>query len=155
WHTDPVLQRVLGEMGEGEFAREIGEIQRLEKMLADEGVLLLKYWFHLSRSQQKKRLAELEADPKTRWRVADLDWKYFKLYKRFIRVCDPFLRKPATAEAPWVVGPGADARYRSLTVARHLLAGMRERVGEKPVKRVAARIPPLPAPVDRLNVLRA
>src|SRR5258706_1748706 len=155
WHTDPVLQRVLGEMGDGEFAREIGEIQRLEKMLADEGVLVLKYWFHLSRRQQKKRLSELERDPKTRWRVSELDWKYFKLYKKFIKVCDPFLRKTSTAEAPWVGVPGADARYRSLTVCRHLLAAVRERLDEKPVKRAADRIPPLPAPVDRLNVLRA
>jgi polyphosphate kinase 2 (PPK2 family) len=73
WHTDPVLQSVLGELSDGEFQREIGEIQRLEKMLADEGVLLLKYWFHLSRRQQKKRLEDLASDPKTRWRVHDLD----------------------------------------------------------------------------------
>jgi polyphosphate:AMP phosphotransferase len=155
WHTDPVLQRVLGDMGDGEFQREIGEIQRLEKMLSDEGVLVLKYWFHLSRRQQRKRLKELEADPKTRWRVSELDWKYFKLYKKFIKVCDPFLRKTSTAQAPWVVVPGANARYRTLTVCRHLLAATRERLAEKTPKRVADRIPPLPAPVDRLNVLRA
>ena len=155
WHTDPVLQRVLGGMSDGEFQREIGEIQRLERMLADEGVLLLKYWFHLSRKQQKKRLAELEKDPKTRWRVSDLDWRYFKLYKKFVKVCDPFLRKTSTAEAPWVVVPGADPRYRTLTVARHLLASIRERLDEKRAKPSHVRIPPLPASVDRLNVLRA
>jgi polyphosphate:AMP phosphotransferase len=154
WHTDPVLQRVLGEMSDGKFQREIGEIQRLEQMLVNEGVLLLKYWFHLSRRQQKKRLEELESDPKTRWRVHDLDWKYFKLYKKFVKVCDPFLRKTSTAEAPWMVVPGADARYRALAVGRHLLAALRERLDEKPVKRAADRIPPLPA-ADRLNVLRA
>ena len=71
-----------GEISEGEFAREIGEIQRFEKMLSDEGVLLLKYWFHLSKSQQRKRLKELANDPKTRWRVTERDWEYFKLYKQ-------------------------------------------------------------------------
>ena len=155
WHTMPILQRVLGEIRDGEFAREIGEIQRLEKMLCDEGVLLLKYWFHLSKSQQRKRLKSLQSDPKTRWRVTDLDWKYFKLYKRFIKICDPFLRKTSTGEAPWIVVPGADARYRALTVGRHLLAAMRERLGEKPLKRLPDKTPPLPAPADRLNVLRA
>ena len=64
WHTSPIVRRVLGEFDEGEFAREVGEIQRLEKMLCDEGVLLLKYWFHLSRSQQKERLkAACESPP--------------------------------------------------------------------------------------------
>jgi polyphosphate:AMP phosphotransferase len=155
WHTMPIVRRVMREIGEGEFAREIAEIQRFEKMLCDEGVLLLKYWFHLSRSQQKKRLQELADDPKTRWRVTERDLQYFKLYKRFVKVSDPFLRKTSTGEAPWIVVPGADPRYRTLTVARHLLAAMRERLDEKPVKRLPDKTPPLPAPADRLNVLRA
>jgi len=155
WHTMPILNRVMGEIGEGEFAREIGEIQRFEKMLSDEGVLLLKYWFHLSRGQQRKRIKELAGDPKTRWRVADRDLEYLKLYKKFVKVCDPFLRKTSTGECPWIVVPGADPRHRTLTVARHLLASMRERLDEKPLKRVPDRSPPMPAPSDRLNVLRA
>ncbi|MEW6690725.1 MAG: polyphosphate:AMP phosphotransferase [Pseudomonadota bacterium] len=155
WHTMPIIQRVMGEINEGEFAREIAEIQRLEKMLCDEGVLLLKYWFHLSRGQQRKRLKQLAGDPKTRWRVTERDWEYFKLYKKFVKVCDPFLRKTTTAEAPWIVVPGANARYRALTVGRHLLAAMRERLGQKPVKHLPDRTPPLVAPADRLNVLRA
>ena len=155
WHTMPILHRVMGATSEGEFAREISEIQRFEKMLSDEGVLLLKYWFHLSRSQQRKRVKELAGDPKTRWRVTERDWQYLKLYKKFAKVCDPFLRKTSTGETPWIVVPGADARYRMLTVGRHLLAAMRERLDEKPLKRLPDKTPPMPAPTDHLNVLRA
>jgi polyphosphate:AMP phosphotransferase len=155
WHTMPILRRVMRRIDAGEFAREISEIQRFEKMLCDEGVLLLKYWFHLSKSQQRKRMKELAADPKTRWRVTERDREYFKHYKRFIKVSDPFLRKTSTGEAPWIVVPGADARHRTLIVARHLLAAMRERLDEKPLKRLPDRTPPIPAPADGLNVLRA
>ena len=94
-------------------------------MLRDEGVLLLKYWFHLSKDQQKKRLRSLEKDPVTRWRVTETDWAYFKLYDRFVEVCDPFLRQTSTAEAPWIVVPGAEPRYRALKIGR---ASCRERV---------------------------
>src|SRR5436190_327451 len=149
----PVLILIAGVEGAGKS--EIGDIQRFEKMLSDEGVLLLKYWFHLSRRQQKKRMKELAADPKTRWRVTEGDWQYFKLYKRFVKVCDPFLRKTSTGEAPWIVVPGADARFRTLSVARHLLAAMRERLAEKPLKRLTDKTPPLPVRADHLNVLRA
>ena len=156
WHTRPILRRVLREIGAGEFARETAEIQRFEQMLCDEGVLLLKYWFHLSRPQQRKRVKELGADPKTRWRVTEHDLQYLKLHKRFVKVCDPFLRKTSTARAPWIVVPGADERHRTLTVAKHLLAAMRERLDEKPLKRLPDRTPPLPPPpIDRLNVIRA
>ncbi len=155
WHTMPIIQRVSGEIGEAEFAHAIGEIVRLEKMLCDEGVLLLKYWFHLSKPQQKKRLRALEKDPDTRWRVTEREWEYFKVYKKFVRVCEPFLRKTSTGEAPWIVVPGADARYRSLSFGRHLLAAMRERLDEKPVTRLPDKNPPLLAATDKLNVLRA
>jgi polyphosphate:AMP phosphotransferase len=155
WHTLPIVRRVMGEITEGEFLHAIGEIQRLEKMLCDEGVLLLKYWFHLSKGQQKKRLKSLEQDPKTRWRVTDVEWDYFKLYDRFIKVCDPFLRETSTGEAPWIVVPGADAHFRALTVGRHLLAAMRERLDENPVKDLPDKTPPLLMPADRLNVLSA
>ncbi len=154
WHTMPIIQRVMRETGEGEFSRQIAEIQRLEKMLCDEGVLLLKYWFHLSREQQRARLRSLQADPRTRWRVSELDWKYFKLYNRFIKVCDPFLRATSSTEAPWTVVPGVNAGFRALTVGRDLLAAMHSRLDEKPHKKTSNKIPDLGGPTDRLNVLR-
>jgi AMP-polyphosphate phosphotransferase len=153
WHTMPIVQRVMGEIDAGEFSSAIGEVQRLERMLCDEGVLLLKYWFHLSRDQQRKRLKALEKDPKTRWRVTDTEWAYSKLYDRFVDVCEPFVRQTSTAHAPWIVVPAADPYYRALAVGRHLLAAMRERLDEKPVAVVPDKTPPLPAPSDRLNVL--
>jgi polyphosphate:AMP phosphotransferase len=155
WHTQPIVRRVMGEIGDGEFSNAIVEIQRLEKMLCDEGVLLLKYWFHLSKDQQRKRLKSLEKDPGTRWRATETEWAYFKLYDRFVEICEPFLRQTSTAQAPWIVVPAADAHYRALTVGRHLLAAMRERLDEKPAKAAPGNTPPLPAPSDRLNVLTA
>lgn len=155
WHTQPIVQRVMGRIGDGEFAAAIGEIQRLERMLCNEGVLLLKYWFHISKDQQKKRLKALEADPKTRWRVTERDWDYFKLYDRFVETCDSFLHQTSTAQAPWIVVPGAEPRYRALTVGRHLLAAMRARLDDKAGAGRPEATPPLPAPGDRLNVLTA
>jgi len=154
WHTMPIVRRVMGEIDEGEFAGAVADIRRLERMLCEEGVLLVKYWFHLSKGQQKKRLHALEKDPRTRWRVTDLEWDYYKIYDRFIEVCDPFLRETSTGEAPWIVVPGADPRYRALTVGRHLLATLRRRLkdGGKSAKS-AAKALPLPAPPDAVNVL--
>jgi polyphosphate:AMP phosphotransferase len=155
WHTLPIVLRVQGVISKRELGQYIGEIQRLEKMLSDEGVMLVKFWFHLSKDQQKQRLKALEKDPKTAWRVTDMEWKYFKQYDKFVKVCEPFLRETSTGEAPWIVVPGMDARYRSLTVGRHLLAAMRARLGVKPSKAAVSRGQPLLPPADKLNVLRA
>jgi AMP-polyphosphate phosphotransferase len=142
WHTDPIVQRVHGEVSAAQFAEKIDEIVRLEKMLCDEGVLLLKYWFHVSRKVQKKRLKAVGESP-------DLP------YKKYLKVSEAFVRRTSTAEAPWIIVPGANNRYRSLTFGRHLLAAMRERLDDKPVKRAPDRQPPLVKPADNLNVLRA
>jgi polyphosphate:AMP phosphotransferase len=142
WHTDPIVKRVYGEISAARFGDDIDEIVRLEKMLCDEGVLLLKYWFHVSRKVQKKRLKAQGENTKLP-------------YRRFLKVSETFVRRTSTAEAPWIVIPGADDRYRSLTFGRHLLAAMRERLDEKTVRRLPDRQPPLPRPADGLNLLRA
>jgi polyphosphate:AMP phosphotransferase len=155
WHTQPILERVLGRISAAQFERRVSEIQRLEKMLCDEGVLLLKFWFHLSKRQQKKRLKTLAKDPKTSWRVTELDWQLLDLYDDFATVCEPFLRKTSTGEAPWIPVPAADPQYRYLAVGKTLLAALRERLDDKPVKRLPDRNPPLLPAIDSLNVLRA
>ena len=142
WHTDPIVQRVYGEIDAAQFGDQIDEIVRLEKMLCDEGVLLLKYWFHVSRKQQRKRLKAQDDD-------ADLP------YRKFLKVSENFVRRTSTAEAPWIVIPGGEDRCRALTFGRHLLAAMRERLDDKPVRRLPDRQPPLARAVDNLNVLRA
>lgn len=154
WHTMPILERVLGRLGAGGFAQRMEEIMRLERMLAAEGVLLVKYWFHLSKAQQKKRIAALEKDRETSWKVTRYDRALFERYDDFIAVCEPFLRATSTGEAPWTVVPAADERYRALFAGRHLLGALRGRLDTKApppaVPTVAASPPP-----DRVNIIRA
>ncbi len=143
WHTGPIARRVSGESSDDAFAHETATVSRFERMLADEGVLLLKYWFHISKKQQKKNLKQAHE-------------KAEAPYKKFVSVSEAFLRRTSTAEAPWTVVPGADARYRSLTFGRHLLTAMRARVDRKRAAPPAVpRLPPAPLPADNLNVLRA
>jgi polyphosphate:AMP phosphotransferase len=155
WHTQPIVDRVMGRTSAAELDQSIGEILRFEQMLCNEGTLLLKFWFHLSEKQQKSRLKALEKDPETRWRVTKKDWKLFEMYDQFNAVCEPFLRRTSTGDAPWIVVPGGDPRYRTLMFARTILAAIRERLDEKAGRRAPAKNAPLLPPVDRLNVLRA
>ena len=155
WHSQPIVDRVMGRITSARLDQHVDEILRFEQMLADEGTLLLKFWFHLTRDQQRRRLEALAKSPRTRWRVTDLDWKYFKRYDRFVRVAERYSRRTSTAAAPWIVVSGADANYRNLTVGRTLLAAMQQRLATRRPPRAPGRTPPLLPPVDRVNVLRA
>ena len=57
WYTDPIVNRVTGKSKKAELNQSIDEINRFEKMLTDEGALILKFWFHLSKKAQKEILA--------------------------------------------------------------------------------------------------
>ncbi len=153
WHTQPIVDRVYGRIGKAVLAQSIAEIVRFEKMLTDEGALVLKFWFHLSKDRQRKRLKALEKDPKTRWRVTATDWERYKIYDRFRKVSEQFLLQTSKAEAPWIVVEGEDPHYRMLTVGRLLLEAMRERLDQKAVARLPDRTPPMLPRIGHRDVL--
>ena len=154
WYTEPIVQRATGGTSASALLRSLGEIRHLERMLVAEGALILKFWFHLSKSAQKRRLQALHDDPDTRWRVTPTDWERFKRYDRFRKVSAEALRETSTGEAPWTIVDGTQANHRALTVGTHILEALRARLDarRKPVRTAA---PPAPPPLDAHNVLNA
>ncbi len=155
WYTWPILNRVMGLTKPAELDQSLERAKRLEKMLTDEGALIIKFWLHLSKEMQEKRLKLLESNPKTRWRVNKRDWEHYKRYDKFLTVNESVIRHTSTAEAPWIIIEGSDARYRSLTVGRVILEAMRKRLAEPDKKRESnARAAPLLPSIDKLNILQ-
>ncbi len=152
WYSDPILKRVMGHEKRAAFEHRLERIRHLERMLAAEGALILKLWFHLSKTAQKKRFKELLASKETAWRVEPGDLERFKHYDEFVRVCADALRQTSTGEAPWQVIEGSDRHYRSLTAGRLLLDALTARLKGAPPKLSPSAPPPEP-PIDKKNVL--
>lgn len=133
WYTAPIVERVLGKASADALEADLHRIRRHEAMLADEGVVLVKLWFHLSKAQQKTRLRTLESERSTRWRVTDEDWRRFKQYNAFREVSAHALRETSTGHAPWAVVPGLDHRYRSLMAGNILLDALQRCAVEQQV----------------------
>ncbi len=154
WYTWPILNRVVGRTKVADLDQSLERAKRLEKMLTDEGALILKFWMHLSKDKQEKRLKLLEKDPKTRWRVTDRDWKHFKMYDKFRVVHESVIRHTSTAEAPWIIVEGYDARYRGLTVGKVILDAIRKRLKEAGQKTTEVYAPPPLPSIDQLDILK-
>ncbi len=154
WYSDPISAALQRKAKNSELDQNMERIIRFEMMLADEGALILKFWLHLSKESQHKRLKALEKDPATRWRITDKDWKNFKIYDRFRIVAEHALRQTSTPEAPWTIIEGADPRYRSLAVGKAILHALRSRldVPENPC-RTTINQPPIIPRLDTLSVL--
>ncbi len=155
WHTQPIIDRVMGVNSDAQLEKQITDVLRFERMLSDEGTLILKFWFHLTQKQQRKRFKDLAADPRNAWRVTDREREFAKLYPRFSRVAERFTRATSTAEAPWIVVAGNDERFRNLTVGKTLLTAMRERLDDKSKTRAPDRTPPLLPTLDNVTVIRS
>jgi len=132
WYSRPILDRVFKTSKLSDFDRSLDRILAFEKLLADDGALILKFWMHLGRSQQKKRLRALEKDPLLSWRVTKRDWEHWKLYDRFISTAEHALMRTSTGYAPWKIVEGTDHAYRSLAVTTILRDAIRKHVRTNP-----------------------
>jgi polyphosphate:AMP phosphotransferase len=152
WYTEPIVAQALGQEKKAKFWQRLEHIRAFERMLVDEGVVVLKLWFHMSQDGVRARLNALEADPDTAWRVTPEDWARLKRYPDFVGVCAQALRKTSTAQAPWLVIDGSDAAYRSLTAGQHLLRVLQQahQPQTRAVPQHAAPTPPAPLDGGRL-----
>jgi len=154
WYTEPILDRVSGRDKRDAFAHRLERIRHFERMLAAEGALLLKLWFHLSKKAQKERLETLAADKDTAWRVTKEEWRHFRQYDAFVDVCEDAVRETSTGDAPWSVIEGSDHEYRSLAAGRLLAESLEKRLSGR--RRALSPAPPAPSePLDRRTVLTA
>jgi polyphosphate:AMP phosphotransferase len=128
WYSEPIRQRIESEISLKELDARADQINRFEAMLVNEGALVLKFWFHLTKEGQKKRLKALESNPRTAWRVTKWNWDRLKTYDKLQDVAGHFLRMTNTPWAPWVVVEGTDDRYRSLTVGQILLDALKKKL---------------------------
>ena len=153
WYSLPMLARVFGRTDDDALRESIAEIRHLERMLHNEGVLVLKFWLHVTKREQNKRLRRLEKDPDTRWRVTKAHKLLAERHDQAVAIAETMIRETSTGEAPWIVVDGSDHRYRTLTVGKLLLDAVRRRL-DQPVAAELVTAAPVVAQVDNVKLLR-
>jgi polyphosphate:AMP phosphotransferase len=128
WYTQPMIERVFGEIKPARFDQALERIKSFERMMTEDGALIVKFALHLSKKAQRQRLKDLEKNPETHWRVLPTDWKHHKLYGKFNRTAEQVIRETDTEKAPWHIVEAAESRYRDLTVGRILLESLQKRL---------------------------
>lgn len=154
WYSDPIRDHILDRLAKGDLDQRMDQINRFEAMLVNEGALVLKFWFHLSKEGQRTRLKAMEKDPRTAWRVTKESWARLKTYDKLQEAAAHVLRMTNTPWAPWIVVEGTDDRYRSLTVGKVVLDALQKRLAD-PRDQNYPVAPPLAPKIDSLDVLTA
>ncbi|MBZ8143429.1 polyphosphate kinase 2, partial [Rubrivivax gelatinosus] len=98
-----------------------------EKMLVDDGILLLKYWLTVDQAQQEQRFAERLADPLKRWKLSPVDLQARTRYADYGRAREAMLKATHTEHAPWTLVDFNDQRRGRLHLIRDLIARVPDR----------------------------
>ena len=117
-YEDILVPRVHGQLRKKQWQARYEQINDFERMLADNGVVILKFMLHISRAEQKRRLEERLTDPSKNWkfRVGDLDDR--RKWNAFTKAYHGILSNTSTAWAPWFLVPADDKDVRNWLVSR-------------------------------------
>jgi polyphosphate:AMP phosphotransferase len=135
WYTQPIVKRALKQSTREKFAAELTQIATLERMLTDDGALIVKLWFHLSKKAQEKRVEKIVRQQ--RRKLTPYEKSFGKLYDRFAKISEAALQATDTGPAPWHVVEASDARYRDLMAGRLLTEALERRLEKRPAATAA------------------
>ena len=135
WYGRVLVERVEEFASEEEWKRAYGEINDLERTLADEGAIIVKFWLHVSSEEQLKRFEARESDPLKEWKLTAEDWRNREKRPQYEAAVEEMLERTDQPHAPWRVVAGDSKRFARVEVMRlvnaEIEAGMR-RWGQEP-----------------------
>jgi polyphosphate kinase 2 (PPK2 family) len=121
WYFRVLQERVDGSVSKREWQSAFNEINQFERMLTDDGMVIVKLWLHLSKKEQKKRFEAMEKSKFDRWRVTKQDWKAHRRYDDYLEAAEEALERTGTAYAPWTLVEATDKYYRRLRVFKTII----------------------------------
>jgi polyphosphate kinase 2 (PPK2 family) len=123
-YEDVLVVRVHGLVPEGVWSRRYRHINEWERLLAEEGTTILKFFLHISPEEQAERLAARRDDPTKRWKFSLGDLEERKRWSAYMAAYGEVLSRTSTPWAPWHIVPADRKRYRNLVVATALVEAL-------------------------------
>lgn len=119
-YEDVLVARVHELVPRSVWERRYDHINHFESLLADNGTLILKFFLHISKREQRKRLEARENDPTKAWKLSSTDWSEHDLYDEYVGAYEEALTRCSTDVAPWYIVPADHKWFRNLAVAQTL-----------------------------------
>ncbi|MBT2896916.1 polyphosphate kinase 2 [Streptomyces sp. McG3] len=148
WYNRAGVERVMDFCTPEQYRHFLKQAPQFERMLVDDGVLLVKFWFSVSRGEQRTRFAIRQVDPVRQWKLSPTDVASLDLWDEYTAAKVEMFRATDTAYAPWTVVKNNDKKRGRLEAMRSLL--WRFDYDSKDEKGVGAPDPLIVGPADTL-----
>ena len=129
WYGRVLVERVDKIVPEKAWRQAYRDIVDFERMLADDGTVILKFFLHISKKEQKKRFEAIKNDPLEAWRVTDADWARHKKYDEYLAAAEEMLELTDSEYAPWTIVEATSRCYERRKVFDTIIAAMEKRLG--------------------------
>lgn len=116
WYGRVLVERVEAFANEKEWKRAYGEINDFEKMLTEEGAVLVKFWLHISSNEQERRFATRGDDPLRRWKLTDDDWRNRAKRPAYLKAVEEMFERTDSKHAPWDIVAAESKHYARVQV---------------------------------------
>ncbi|MEG0961806.1 MAG: polyphosphate:AMP phosphotransferase [Lachnospiraceae bacterium] len=124
WMDEVTRARLQNGQEETQYKNQIDSVKRMERQLTDDGYLVMKFFFHISQKEQKKRIDLLKKDKNTKWRVSKEDSWQNMHYDKCMEVYDQYLSDTNTSLAPWYIVDAKNKKWAELQVLETLVCGI-------------------------------
>lgn len=122
WYGRVLVERIEGFATHEEWSRAYREIDSFEKLLTDDGTIIVKLWLDVSPEEQLKRFKKRLSDPAKQHKITDEDWRNRSQRELYNAARDDMIRLTDTAYAPWFVIPADDKKYARVRAAEEIIA---------------------------------
>ena len=126
WHHVVAHGYVDGSMSEARRMRMFEDINSFERGLKDDRYEVVKFFMHITRDEQERRLEELQSDEATKWRVDAKDWEQNRSYEAHLAAAEELLARTETEWAPWTIVEAHQLRWARLKVVETLIERIEE-----------------------------
>jgi AMP-polyphosphate phosphotransferase len=126
WYGRVLVERVEGFASEAEWRRAYDEINGFERMLAEEGTVLVKLWLHISDEEQLRRFKAREKDPLKAYKLTADDWRNREKRDRYCEAIEDMVELTSTEWAPWRLVEGDSKRYARVKVLESVISAAEE-----------------------------
>ncbi len=141
WYNRAGVERVMGFCTQQEYSRFLHQCPIFERLLVEDGVLLRKYWFSVSDSEQERRFHDRLDDPMRSWKLSPMDVESITKWEDYSRAKDEMFVHTDIPEAPWHVLESDDKRSARINMISHLVSSIPYTDVKPPPVKIPARPP--------------
>ena len=121
WYNRAGVERVMGFCTRLEYLEFMRQTPSLERMLVDSGIMLYKYWFSVTRNEQRRRFEARADSPLKRWKLSPIDKESLNLWPEYTEAKETMFFYTDTRDAPWTVVRSDDKKRARINCMRHFL----------------------------------